>query len=411
MPHPEAFAGPIPTFFTRFNLFLALAGLFWLVGFPLAIDVVAFALFALLAARAATPRLRLLLGAIVLSLALCEVATRFLLRGAGSAAYYRPHEKHERVRGYERDVDETFSMPHGDLAAIDPLVSHTIRQPRVVHFETDNRGYRNDSDYAGAPLALAGDSFLVGTGNDQKDILVNVLRREHGVDAYSIASATGPRDYLNAIKMFEANAAPSIHAMVFVFEGNDFRGPGRGLTRPSTYDQLKVRSWNAVGAVFGLGRLVFNGTRLLGRILFPPVNAAVEIYRVGRHDMGFYGSYIDKATANSLEIELGSALPGAVDHVEAVFFVPTKYRVYHSLLDAPGRRLRVPSPGHATLEQVFLPYGIPVIDLTPALIEGAHSLLEREEYVFWRDDTHWNAHGIRIAAREVAAFVHASTSR
>ena len=315
---------PIPKFLIRFGLFLTLASLFWLVGFPLAVDLIAFALFALLAAGAKTHRLQLLLGAMVFSLAMLELATRVLLPGNGSQAYYRPHEKHERVGGgYERNVEETFSMPHGDLAAVDPMLSPAIRKPRVVRFQTDSYGYRNDTDYSGAPYALAGDSFVVGTGNDQNDILVNVLRREHGVDAYSIASATGPPGYLSAIDTFTAKAATSIQAMVFVFEGNDFRGPGRGLATPSAYDQLKLRSWDAVGPAFGLGRLVFNGTRRLVGILSPPEDAAVEIYRVGRHDLGFYGAYVDKAMADSLEIDLGSAHPGVVDHIEVVFFVPT----------------------------------------------------------------------------------------
>jgi hypothetical protein len=210
-----------------------------------------------------------------------------------------------------------------------------------VHFRTDGRGYRNDSDYAGETLVLAGDSFVVGTGNDQDDILVNVLRREHHVNAYSIAFATGPRGYVEAIQNF-AKAAPAMRAVVFVFEGNDFRGPGRVLARPSAYDQLKLRSLNAVGSAFQLGRLVFNGSRNLGRILFPPDNAEVELLTIEDEAMGFYGSYIDKATASSLDIDLGDELPTVANRIDAVFFVPTKYRVYHSLLDTPRQPLQAP---------------------------------------------------------------------
>src|SRR5215470_16553365 len=45
--------------------------------------------------------------------------------------------------------------------------------------------------------------------------------------------------------------------------------------------------------------------------------------------------------------------------------------------------------------------GMVVINLTRALQLAAVSGLERHEYVYWRDDTHWNERGVAIAAAEI----------
>jgi hypothetical protein len=45
--------------------------------------------------------------------------------------------------------------------------------------------------------------------------------------------------------------------------------------------------------------------------------------------------------------------------------------------------------------------GVPVVDSTPLLAAQAAERLPRHEYLYWRDDTHWNAAGIRLAAEAV----------
>ena len=45
--------------------------------------------------------------------------------------------------------------------------------------------------------------------------------------------------------------------------------------------------------------------------------------------------------------------------------------------------------------------GITALDLRPALRKEAARLLPRGEFVWWRDDTHWNGHGHVAAARAI----------
>jgi hypothetical protein len=43
-----------------------------------------------------------------------------------------------------------------------------------------------------------------------------------------------------------------------------------------------------------------------------------------------------------------------------------------------------------------------VINTRPALRQGAETALDRDEDLYWLDDTHWNDAGIAVAARLVA---------
>ncbi|MBM3561390.1 MAG: hypothetical protein FJX53_16260, partial [Alphaproteobacteria bacterium] len=47
--------------------------------------------------------------------------------------------------------------------------------------------------------------------------------------------------------------------------------------------------------------------------------------------------------------------------------------------------------------------GIAFVDLTPSLAEAAQAGLAHGRLVYWRDDTHWNAAGIDVAAAAIAA--------
>jgi len=45
---------------------------------------------------------------------------------------------------------------------------------------------------------------------------------------------------------------------------------------------------------------------------------------------------------------------------------------------------------------------IPVVNLAPALRAQAEAGTDRHEYAYWRNDTHWNLAGVKIASAEIA---------
>ena len=80
-----------------------------------------------------------------------------------------------------------------------------------------------------------------------------------------------------------------------------------------------------------------------------------------------------------------------------VLLVPDKYTVYGPLLegnpgDLGGERLL------AAIAQELRKTDIPVVNLTQKFRVSAAEALSRNEYIYWRDDTHWNPLGIKLAA-------------
>ena len=250
----------------RIGVFLALFWVFWLFGLPVYVDVIAFVCLGVASALVIRAKLVLLLASLVFAAGVAELVMRTL--PSAPEPFYRPHEKFEREKRYQPDVDEMFSMPHGDIVAIDPFLESALAEPREIRFKTDALGYRNDRDYSSEPIVLVGDSLVVGSGNDQDDILTNVLRRDFGLSTYSVAFPMGPKGYFAKIEEFAGQVDTSFRVILFVYEGNDFHGPGRSLAKPNGYDTFRLGAFNATGFVFKTGRFVFNTTRRWERTFF-----------------------------------------------------------------------------------------------------------------------------------------------
>lgn len=84
-----------------------------------------------------------------------------------------------------------------------------------------------------------------------------------------------------------------------------------------------------------------------------------------------------------------------------VLLVPDKYGVYYPLL-GDERRSTPEGESHLNqLEEDLHHLGIPVLNLMSPLRSQAAEGLQRREYNYRLDDTHWNRLGIQTAATEV----------
>jgi hypothetical protein len=94
-----------------------------------------------------------------------------------------------------------------------------------------------------------------------------------------------------------------------------------------------------------------------------------------------------------------------------VVLAPSKYTVYYPLLDdTPAASLDV----RGSLSQVAAPLraeGIPTIDLTASFREKAGRNLAEGKYLYWLDDTHWNADGMAAAAHLIQQQLNEETAR
>ncbi|MBW1713455.1 MAG: hypothetical protein JRJ59_09945, partial [Deltaproteobacteria bacterium] len=359
-------------------IFFILVGLFLSAGLPFWVDLPVAALFLVAARKIKTANLVLVAVSMALGLGLVEATVRLL--PTGPQGYYRPHERFwdDQRKLYQPRVDVRMTMPHGDLIAFDPLVPASLRQPRQVRFKTDSLGFRNEADYCGQKIILAGDSFVVGNGSDQAQTLPPILRRNHGLEVYSLACPGDPRDYCQRIKDLLDQVEGPVKVLMFIFEGNDFKGPGRPLDRPHLYDRLKMAF--IARAHLAYPRYLFNLSRRAQRLVYRTGREQVEVYQVGGQAVGFLGSYVNNTLFDQPQLLLDekSCPPALASRLAAVYFVPTKYRVYFDLLeDNRGRILTKPAPAFVAVKRFFEPFGLPVLDLTPALSHRAKELLSQ----------------------------------
>ena len=84
-----------------------------------------------------------------------------------------------------------------------------------------------------------------------------------------------------------------------------------------------------------------------------------------------------------------------------VVLLPTKYSVYQPLLQDQGggkeRRKLLLNLVQEALEQA----DISVINLLNVLQQKAQEYYQKNLYIYWRDDVHWNARGVELTAQEM----------
>lgn len=338
--------------------------------------------------------------ALGLATLLCAVVIHLL--GLDKAMYYRPHERlvvqdyDLGHRAYKKDARVEMDMPHGDLKA---LTAAPLAQPRRVVFRTDHAGFRNDAEYVPGQMVLVGDSFVVGMGDSQPDILSAQLNRDWRLPSYNLGHPGDISDYLATVRAFRIRHPGPFRGALFLFEGNDFE---------TSYEPAKASSPLArwLGRYYGF----FSATDLhrVTRSLYTRAVKSRDIASsdnvrmetlAGRH-MGFYTPYVAVTTRDKFTMPTAMArdLEELAGQMERVFFIPTNYRVYASLL---GR----PSPPHAqwkALDGLCREKGWRCVDLTPALVAASAELLKQGKFTWWLDDTHWNRDGMAVAARVVA---------
>ena len=84
-----------------------------------------------------------------------------------------------------------------------------------------------------------------------------------------------------------------------------------------------------------------------------------------------------------------------------VVLVPNKFTVYHRLLATAPSVAVQPGELLSRLETDLRARGIPAVDVTPALQAEAAKEYAQGRYIYWREDTHWKARAVDVAAAEV----------
>ena len=395
------------------TLFFALASL----GLPIIIDILLVILILIL--------IRFNIISIItfniFLLLMIVVGNKILIKNYNdSDSFYRAHEKFINERFiYEKNVNFKMNMPHGDIVALEYCdKSKKISQPREQVFLTDENGFRNNKfKIEEADIVLVGDSLITGTSNSQKNIPANILSNLTGLKVYTLSVIGGPQHYEHYLEEMIGKINANAKIFVFYSEGTDFEINyinndksfilWNGVKIP--YLKYKIR--------FGYERLERNkdkvfikklknfykdnyfykkirpqSQRLTKKILANWTDTCpIDYKEINDIKIGFYY----KPVQNEADIEAYIFKNEQIlKRISKIIYLPSKYSVYGPLIDKDYVFF---SKMYDHLKKEYEKNNIQTFNLTKDLQKTAKIYLDNKKLIFWKDDTHWNELGIKLA--------------
>jgi hypothetical protein len=330
-------------------------------------------------------------------------------RTFGAGTPFRPGLRYDRPRVY------------GNLAALGNQPD--LREYHRVVFTSDTLGYHNPPETAGGPVAalLFGSSFAAGTETNDTEGLAAELTRLVGRRVFNAAPGDPAPLGVRALAR-----GLGLRRGVVIYEYFEGAGPPPIDALPPDPASVRCRAllggWSSPRVCGGL-------TRLLQRVRVSPLQVyASRVYRRLQNERLLPNPAARRVLrarlANGREILFLAeepALARATRPVEPVVralawlaarldlldfdllvvLVPQKYAVYGPLL-ADGGEEDGAERYLARLESALNARGIATVNVAEPLRTAARAALPYDQYVYWRDDTHWNARGVRVAAAAVA---------
>jgi SGNH hydrolase-like domain, acetyltransferase AlgX len=369
-----------------------------------------------------------LVSALLVILCAVDVFTRFLPAGYYTFRAWEPMTLyHGRPGAFA--PNRTYFNPRssGDLAHFANYPN--LRQFRPERFSTDGCGNRNTPDiFEGGPadIILLGSSFTVGSGVDDDDTLSAQVQRLGGLKVYNAGGADlDQTGWIRALaKRLKMNQTRKGTVILEYLE----RSPVLPRAVPDAYDWLAetdtlckprplwrtragwltmLTNFAAVSPLEIYSRSLLQ--RLQNDVVLPnPYKEGVVretlsngtpilFYQV-EVNIAYAARDVDGPIRNWKQLSDELAKSG-LNFV--LLLVPDKYTIYYPMLRAPARGKPQGSQYLSALEGRLRQEGIPVINLTAEFTRDAVSEFRQGRYIYWLDDTHWNAEGIKIAASAI----------
>jgi hypothetical protein len=323
--------------------------------------------------------------------------------------FYRPHDKFSNLDSYKKNVNINMDVEYGDLYHLDNSLNNKkehIKQKRSIKFITDEYGFRNDINTINeSRITLLGDSYIIGTGSSQEDIPSNQLSKISGLKVSSLAYVGDPEDYEKLAIKYKDIVNKNSKFILFYFEGNDF-WENKNITIPldilirKKYLHMEVNKDRILKKIYNNNNLFFRKIRRVSHLInkkyiYVDQLSPVDIKKIGNSYVGFHKTYSSrkKETYIFKDNEI-------LDRIIGVFFIPTKSRTYSKFLN-----LRFSENSFNYLLTNYKKLSIPVVNLSELFEREAIIHLKKKNYLYWRDDTHWNPLGIKIAMQCVNKFI------
>lgn len=278
-------------------------------------------------------------------------------------------------------------------------------QPRHSVWRTDRHGYRNTPEAcAEYPVVLVGDSNVYGGALTQDATLAEVFRQQFDTCAYAFAPAKVD-EFLQAYPT--VNALPRTVVFFQMERGLTFL-PEEELGRPPLTEASRfwrrVRESSALQPIATLldrltDPLVYRFLQVHG---FPATVQRVLSGRVADAEgaenkmLFFSGDPNETATPLSLVPQLVAVAQQERDRVRALGMrflfvpVPDKETIYREALGTSREARFLPALLTALRE-----HGVETVDLATPFRQAVR---DEHRTLHFRDDTHWNAEGVQLAA-------------
>ncbi len=349
---------------------------------------------------------------------LLDILIRVALPGM---VYYRPNERYlsrwpamPLLQRYQPNVSVEQDS-YGDLAAFSGEIS--LREERRVSLVTDAYGFTSQGESPNhVDILVLGDSFGMGLGTSIEKTWPTILSQDTGLSVTNLSvTSEGPwHEMMNyQIEHDRLNIDSNTRIIWLLFGGNDLID--------DYYDQYSVDDlkWDYGIDQIGTRWETFANRSPIGMTTGLLLGSATDqrgviIKEVDHQQIAFLGTYVDVAdfTADFFtnmeqypDLDRVFAVMGEQTRRDGasvtVVNVPSKGEVYYWIARDLTPWTRPPMP--SGFAQVIAPLaereGMCFIDLGPLLMDEAQERFEASgEFIYWRDDTHWNVEGHRIVA-------------
>jgi hypothetical protein len=309
-----------------------------------------------------------------------------------------------------------------------PTLVRDVLERRRVSIAIDADGFRSTGSLSTARIFALGDSFTYGPTIDQEKTWPEMLSTRLGEPVYNLGidGASPATEHLVLEHVVRSKGATVRHLLWMIFEGNDLdeltrttEGPLGDPLRTTVLGALAIGVPTMVNETSVLGRLHRGELRLAGRSAgsggtyrIDGVDLAVPLYRSAR--LGAFLVYPPDVDAAG-QTESALLRHAARARLDATFAemraLASAGRFDVTVVVAPSLpRLYAAELSGAVLSEKahFADY---VLALARRLGFGSVNLVEEmrpyaaREMLYFRDDTHWNERGNRVAAEIIARRV------
>lgn len=302
----------------------------------------------------------------------------------------------------------------GALAMMNRNPEHRIM--RYVSFSTDEYGFFNpDAASETVDIILLGDSFGTGYGTDYPDTWGALLEDDYGVELYNLSTSNSSpwQEYVNYLVESERIVTTPQTVLVWaLFSGNDLDEP---FANAFTRQELPWSSWREAAAVFWNNYMVRSPFGIaLARFANQTEMSIVDEAQARDGSLLLLYKPYELTSQRSLEeVRRHENYPRLEQTIKAmheltqrrnirlvIVVIPTKEELFAaSRIDPEGQHRTGFS---LAIELMSNEEHIPFLDLRPTFMNASPTAAED---FFWRDDTHWNPVGHRLAAQTVVAFL------